>query len=129
MNLSIMTKSFNRILFVDDDRIQHMINKKNLLRLKPELELFFFENPFLALEWMDNNEADLLLLDVNMPEMSGWEFLDELVKKNIQIDVKLLTSSIDPDDILKSADYIQITGFLVKPLQGKAIEEFLGEWT
>ncbi len=124
-----MTKSFNRILFVDDDRIQHMINKKNLLRLRPDLELFFFENPFLALEWMDNNEADLLLLDVNMPEMSGWEFLDELVKKNNQIDVKMLTSSMDPDDIQKSADYNQITGFLVKPLQGKAIEEFLGEWT
>jgi two-component system, response regulator PdtaR len=124
-----MTKSFNRILFVDDDRIQHMINKKNLLRLKPDLELFFFENPFLALEWMDNNEADLLLLDVNMPEMSGWEFLDELVRKNNQIDVKMLTSSMDPDDIQKSAEYMQITGFLVKPLQGKAIEEFLGEWT
>ncbi len=124
-----MIKPVTRILFVDDDKIQHMINKKNLLRLKPELELFFFENPFLALEWIDDNEADLLLLDVNMPEMSGWEFLDELVKKGNHIDVKMLTSSMDPEDIQRSNEYRQVTGFLVKPLQAEVIEEFLGEWS
>jgi CheY-like chemotaxis protein len=104
-----------------------MINKKNLLRLKPKLELLFFENPFLALEWMEENQADLLLLDVNMPEMSGWEFLDELANKGIRINVKMLTSSMDPDDIQKSNEYHQISGFLVKPLQADVIEEFLGE--
>jgi two-component system, response regulator PdtaR len=122
-----MSKPVNRIIFVDDDRIQHMINKKNLLRLKPQLELFFFENPFLALEWIEDNHADLLLLDVNMPEMSGWEFLDELANKGIDIDVKMLTSSMDPEDIQKSNDYLQISGFLVKPLQADVIEEFLGK--
>ncbi|ERM83392.1 hypothetical protein P872_16235 [Rhodonellum psychrophilum GCM71 = DSM 17998] len=121
-----MNKLIKRILFVDDDKIQHMINKKNMLRLRPDLELFFFENPYLALDWLATNEADLLMLDVNMPEMNGWEFLDELNKLKILIDVKMLTSSLDPDDIENSMGYTQISGFLIKPLQNEVISDILG---
>lgn len=117
-----MKKAINRIIFVDDDKIQHMINKKNLLRLKPDLELFFFENPFLALDWLKKNDADLLLLDVNMPEMMGWQFLDELKNRGNNIEVKMLTSSMDPDDIFQSQEYVQVSGFLVKPLLSEVLE-------
>lgn len=97
-----------------------------MLRLRPDLELFFFENPYLALDWLATNEADLLMLDVNMPEMNGWEFLDELNKLKILIDVKMLTSSLDPDDIENSMGYTQISGFLIKPLHNEVISDILG---
>jgi len=120
-----MNRIINRILFLDDDKIQHLINKKNMLKLRPELELFFFDNPFLALDWLALNEIDLLLLDINMPNMDGWEFLDQLNKQNILIDVKMLTSSLDPDDIERSMGYAQISGFLLKPLQKEVISNIL----
>ncbi|MFN3802940.1 response regulator [Belliella pelovolcani] len=120
-----MNKAINKIIFVDDDKIQHMINKKNMLRIKPDLELIFFQNPFSALEWLEVNTTDLLLLDINMPEMSGWEFLDLLEQKKIHVPVNMLSSSIDPDDIAKSKDYKMVEGFLVKPLQVEVIEELL----
>jgi CheY-like chemotaxis protein len=120
-----MNRIINRILFLDDDKIQHLINKKNMLRLRPDLELFFFDNPFLALDWLASNKIDLLLLDVNMPHMDGWEFLDQLNKQNIFIDVKMLTSSLDPDDIERSMGYAQISGFLLKPLQKEVISNIL----
>ncbi|SNR96320.1 response regulator receiver protein [Belliella buryatensis] len=120
-----MDRAINKIIFVDDDKIQHMINKKNMLRIKPDLELIFFQNPFSALEWLETNDFDLLLLDINMPEMSGWEFLDVLEEKKIQIPVKMLSSSMDPDDIAKSNAYQMVEGFLVKPLQIEVIEELL----
>jgi CheY-like chemotaxis protein len=121
-----MNRPINRIIFVDDDTIQHMINRKNLLRIKPDVELFFFENPFKALEWMESNEADLLILDVNMPEMSGWNFLDLLKEKGKEIEVKMLTSSMDPSDIEMSLNYSMVSGFLIKPLKNEIMAEILG---
>ncbi|GAB2609055.1 response regulator [Belliella aquatica] len=120
-----MVKNLNKIIFVDDDKIQHMINKKNMLRVKPDLELIFFADPFLALDWLESNSADLLLLDINMPEMSGWEFLELLAAKNIEINVNMLSSSMDPDDFQKSNEFTSVSGFLIKPLQLDVIERLL----
>jgi DNA-binding NtrC family response regulator len=121
-----MAKTINKLIFVDDDKIQHMINRKNLLRIKPDIELFFFENPYEALEWFKSNVADLLILDVNMPEMQGWDFLKELAKIGNTIEVKMLTSSMDPMDVEISKKYGQVSGFLVKPLQTDVLMEMLG---
>lgn len=121
-----MSKAIQTIVFVDDDKIQHMINRKNMLRLKEDLNLQFFENPFSALDWFASNDADLLILDVNMPEMKGWEFLDRLKVLNKTIEVKMLTSSVDPDDIEISTQYNMVSGFLVKPLKNDIMAEILG---
>lgn len=121
-----MAKLINKLVFVDDDKIQHMINRKNLLRIKPDIELFFFENPYSALEWLKSNEADLLILDVNMPEMQGWDFLVELQNIGNDIEVKMLTSSMDPMDVVISKKYSQVSGFLVKPLHTEVLTEILG---
>jgi two-component SAPR family response regulator len=121
-----MTKPINKLIFVDDDKIQHMINRKNILRIKPEIDLLFFENPFEALGWLKDNDTDLLILDVNMPEMQGWDFLEELNKMNKNIKVKMLTSSMDPMDVEKSLGYPQVSGFLIKPLSNEVLTEILG---
>lgn len=122
-----MAKNLNRIIFVDDDKIQHMINKKNMLRVRPDLELIFFADPFLALDWLESNSADLLLLDINMPEISGWEFLEMLAAKNVKINVNMLSSSMDPDDYIKSNEFTSVSGFLIKPLQIDVIEQLLNQ--
>ncbi|MCH7409888.1 response regulator [Belliella sp. DSM 111904] len=120
-----MNEIKTKIIFVDDDKIQHMINKKNMLRINPDLELIFFENPFSALEWLKSGEADLLLLDINMPEMSGWEFLESLENRGVQMPAYMLSSSMDPEDIEKSNSYSSVKGFLIKPLQISAIKSLL----
>lgn len=113
------------VVFVDDDKVQHMINKKVLLKINPNLNLNFFESPVLALNWLTENKADLLLLDINMPGMKGWELLDHLEQKGVDIEVKMLTSSVALEDIERSKKYDRVSGFLVKPLQEAAIEEFI----
>ncbi len=113
------------IVFVDDDKVQHMINKRILLKVNEELKLVFFENPYKALDWLEENRADVLLLDINMPEMDGWYFLKLMEEKGIEMDVKMLTSSLDPDDLQKSKAYHQVSGFLIKPLKDENIAEFL----
>jgi CheY-like chemotaxis protein len=61
-----------------------------------------------------------------MPEMQGWDFLDELDKMNKNFPVKMLTSSMDPMDVEKSHGYPLVSGFLVKPLSNEVLTEILG---
>lgn len=121
-----MSEKVSVLVFVDDDKIQHMINRKNLQRINPYLETHFFDNPYEALQWLKDGKADLLILDVNMPEMQGWDFLDELGKTGNSVEVKMLTSSMDPMDLEKSKAYSQVSGFLVKPLSQQILTEMLG---
>jgi CheY-like chemotaxis protein len=113
------------VVFVDDDKVQHMINKRILLKVDPGLKLMFFESPTVALEWLSTNPADILLLDINMPEMKGWQVLDELERRGINIQVKMLTSSMDPHDVEESKNYGMVSGFLNKPLKEEEVELFI----
>ena len=66
---------------------------------------------------------DLILLDLDMPVMDGWEFLDALLKLPIakQVCVFVLTSSIHPDDREKAKRYGSVKGFFSKPLDDGSV--------
>ena len=122
-----MEKKKRTIVFVDDDKVQHMINKRILKKLNLEVETVFFDKPFEAIDWLGTNHADVVLLDINMPEMDGWNFLSHLEKKGIKVNVKMVTASVDPVDLRRSKEYHQISGFLIKPLEEDTYLEFLGD--
>jgi len=66
---------------------------------------------------------DLILLDLDMPVMDGWEFLDALGALPLakQVCVFVLTSSIDPGDREKAKHYRAVKGFFSKPLDGDGV--------
>ncbi|AWW29358.1 transcriptional regulator [Echinicola strongylocentroti] len=124
-NMPVSGHRSKSILIVDDDKVQHLINKRLLLKSNPQLELYFFSNPLEALKWLENHKVDLLLLDINMPQMVGWDFLDQLIERKIKLEVKMLSSSIDPRDEERSQQYDMVSGFLVKPLKKDSLGEIL----
>jgi len=72
---------------------------------------------------------DVILLDLNMPIMDGWQFLEEFIeipcKKEITI--YIVTSSIDPEDIEKAKQYDKISNYLIKPISSEKLQQILSE--
>ena len=79
----------------------------------------------------DNKDCpwpDLILLDINMPGMNGWEFLDqykELEKGRKNVVIIMLTTSLNPDDKIKADDILSVTDFKYKPLTKELLNEIL----
>lgn len=116
-------------LVVDDDNI--MLTLHSHLLKKSEL----FDNPKLfnsgesALEYLAKNDIPWLhfvvFLDLNMPEMNGWEFIHQTRKRlrNAQMYVVIVSSSIDPYEKEMAKSYEEIIEFISKPLQLKHMEQ------
>lgn len=123
---------YSKILFVDDDPITLMLCKKVIEKAEfskiietannGEDALKYFDN--LKREVENNNEItlpELMFLDLNMPIMGGWEFLDIFSEEKYHnsfpnLKVIVLSSTIDPKDIEKSKSYSMVIDFLSKPI-------------
>ncbi len=111
-----------RTLIVDDDSIIIFIHKKLVGRcgfpVAPETYLNGREALDNLMASADESTHSLILLDINMPVMSGWEFLDAIQDQPFakHMKVAMVTSSVDASDKLKAKTYSQVIGFLEKPI-------------
>jgi len=120
-------------IIIDDDAVNNFICREFIgLSVKNPKEIVDFTNPqeglnFIAQEYSKPGRTDpaTLFLDINMPSMSGWEFLekfgelDEHVRKLIHI--YILSSSVDPRDRSKALQNTNVCDMITKPVS----EEFL----
>lgn len=122
----------NKITYiVDDDKLS--IKLMSMLISKNEFceEIISFFNPQTALDELKNNcntplkLPDVILLDLNMPILDGWQFLDEFVLLPIkkEISIFIVTSSIDPHDIEMAKKYDMVKSYIMKPISAKKLEE------
>jgi response regulator of citrate/malate metabolism len=69
----------------------------------------------------------MIFLDINMPKMNGWDFLDAYQQVEDKVKVYMLSSSINSKDIQKSETYEVVNGFICKPLVVEKLSEILKE--
>lgn len=129
----------NKILCVDDDAITLMLCKKVIERVSfaqevltakngEEAILFFNE---LAIEFKKEESLTypkLTFLDLNMPIMNGWEFLDNYLQNGYhelftEAKFIVLSSTIDPQDVEKTKRYPMVVDFLSKPITKEMLED------
>lgn len=117
------------ILLVDDDAVTNFVNQTIMEFKFPGIPIKLFYNGSVAMQYILKNTDKnfLVFLDLNMPVMSGWEFLKALEgkKAELNIEIHILTSSIDPGDQEHAAKFPLVSSFLVKPLDETILEGIL----
>ena len=119
------------ILCIDDDPITLMLCKKVISKTLFSNEIITAQNGEKALQYFDATKKSktdsvphrlpkLIFLDLNMPVMGGWEFLESFSGPNYSefntIKVVILTSTLDPEDLEKANKYPMVIDFLSKPI-------------
>jgi CheY-like chemotaxis protein len=111
---------------IDDDKIVHFLTKHIFKLSYPDWDVLPFFNGKEALNCMNSGQIaypDLILLDINMPVMDGWEFLDQFKEdKELEMpQIAIVSSSVDPRDKARINNYPQVTHYLLKPLTKEQI--------
>lgn len=120
-------RKIDTICLIDDDMIFQYLAQKVINETKMVNEIDVFSNGLDAIKSLQtachNNRKlpDLILLDLFMPIMDGWRFLEEYLplhsKLEKKIPIYIVSSSIDPADIQKSKKISTVTDFIVKPMK------------
>ena len=123
---------FNYFILVDDDKVNNMLCTKIINKLYPEATVNSFLTAREGLDYIvcrygqpHNTEVAVLLLDIIMPEMDAWDFLEEFESYDPslkdRIKIYILSSSVDKKDMMKANADKHVEYYLVKPLTSESI--------
>ncbi|WKL49599.1 response regulator [Flavobacterium pectinovorum] len=121
-----MKQKLDYIMLVDDNKIDNFFHERVIKKYNAAIKVIIKESAKEALYFLQNKDysknspTSVIFLDINMPGMNGWEFLEEYknLDKNLQckLIVVMLTTSQNPDDIEMAKKNNILFGFKTKPL-------------
>lgn len=122
------------VMLIDDNDVDLIYARLIIERAGVTRELVSFEEATAALDYLQGGAAeavDVILLDINMPSMDGFEFLEALhrleARRPVHAVVVMLSSSPDPRDHARAMSFPSVKGYLTKPLSLEAARE-LWRW-
>ncbi len=121
------------LLVIDDDDINIFIIKKIVEKTGLNINMVSKGNGQLALDYIKGimlNPSEfpqLMLIDINMPIMNGWEFVEAYQKLEVEqkVEMYILSSSVYENDIEKTKSYPSVKGFISKPLSIERLKELV----
>lgn len=114
-----------KIMIIDDVEISNFIMKKMISKVSSDNEIADYTLPEKALAEIEQINPDIIFLDLNMPVIDGWEFLNRMREAHLTNTVYILTSSTSELDRQQSKNYTNIKDFLIKPLDIHALAAIL----
>jgi len=129
-----MKRKLNCILLVDDDPDDNMYHRIIIEEMNIVNRIDVALNGLEALAYLKKEEQlppDIIFLDLNMPKMNGWEFLEQYKhlskEQKAKVVLVILTTSANPDHIKKAQEIEEVTGFETKPLSKQILNDILQE--
>lgn len=121
------------LLVIDDDDINIFIIKKIVEKTGLAINMISKANGQQAIDYIKETLAKpeefphLMLIDINMPIMNGWEFVEAYQMLSVQqsVDMYILSSSVYENDIEKTKSYTSVKGFTSKPLSIERLKELV----
>ena len=123
-----------RFIIVDNDPVNNLLCTLTIKDVASEVEIQTFKFPVKAFEYittryLNTENLTVLLLDINMPIWSGWDFLDnfEMLDEKIkrQIKIYIISSSINTSDKYRARDNKNVVDYIEKPLSEKTVSSML----
>ena len=124
------------IALVDDDRIYQFTTERILQRLDSEVRFLWFKDGEEALAYMDDHVdhaemlPDILIVDINMPFLDGWQFLDAFngLRERMAkpIDIYMVSSSNDDRDMKRARSTVGVRDYVEKPITKEKLALILG---
>jgi response regulator RpfG family c-di-GMP phosphodiesterase len=120
------------VLLIDDSYIDNLISRKILENNRYAENIIVIDSAHAAVDYLENsirnreNIPEIIFLDIRMPEMDGFDFLNKLNLLNIadqEIKIYMLSSSLDPGDLKKVKENHLVERFIGKPLTNEILEE------
>lgn len=123
LNFPLSEHPLSRIWLVDDDATVNYIHRR-ILERELGTEILTFNDPLMAIKNLEqgHNMPDLIFLDINMPEMSGFDFLETISDRYKDVKVIMLSSSVSADDVSKAMSYDHVVSYYTKPLKRQMID-------
>jgi CheY-like chemotaxis protein len=131
-----MNKQLNCIMLIDDNKIDNFFHERVIKKCSAAKTVIAKESGQEALTHLCAGDAmqqpELIFLDINMPGMNGWEFLEHYKQlpeglQNAMI-VVMLTTSENPDDKARAATQGMLADFKSKPLTKEMLEEVINKY-
>lgn len=123
---------FTDVLLVEDDPITIMVCDRIIKMTSFADKVKSCENGKIAIDYLsglaeNNSIPKIIFLDINMPVMNGWDFLEEFERIrsrfNLLPRIYLLSSTVDPEDYNKAKSFTLVADFISKPLSKEALQK------
>lgn len=129
-------KQLNCIMLIDDNKIDNFFHERVIRKNNAAKEVIAMESGQAAIDHIKARDAvlqpELIFLDINMPGMDGWEFIEhyKLLDNSLQkaMIVVMLTTSDNPDDIARARTQGILSDFKTKPLTKEMLEDVINTY-
>jgi len=132
-----MNKKLHCVMLIDDNEHDNFFHERAIEKSDPATIIIKKETGVDALAYLKSHSTgethpDLIFLDINMPHMNGWEFLDAYEKLDKQLQSRaiiiMLTTSGNPDDETKARTWSSVADFITKPLTAQVLKEITDKY-